>query len=218
MRHYLFVLLILPAMSHSASLAEQVQSLEKQTASADAKQRSGIRDIQDLIYGRYASSAKLTLGTPTVVSIDGNKAKVRISVNVHLPDGAIQEMHKVINKNLNARLEGNKITYSFDDWCYTGKGGCTAELKTKASPAIWGELSDRAFGIELKFLGSQQNGILIGQTSGDIGELLGAGKFEFEFDVPKASLKNNPKPKVNFVQYRCKWHFSRPAYTRVKTY
>lgn len=218
MRRFLLLTCLLPAVTYSASLAEQVQSLEKQTAKADVQQGADTREIQQAIYDRYAASARLIMSAPTVSSVSGNKARVQVSVSVQLPGSVQQDMQRVIDKNIDARLEDSELTYSFDDWCYRGLGQCAARLKSRSSPAVWGELAHKALGVEVNFLGRQQRGILIGQIAGDIGKVLGKGTFRFEFEVPKAALKSNPAPKAAFVLYKCKWTFDNPAYHRLKSY
>lgn len=217
-----FLAIFMPISAHSASLAEQLGALEGQKKALDAQVKAAKVEIDAKIFKRYRDVAKVTVSNPTISSLNGNKARVLVVVGISLPIAELNSMQKVIEKNIDARVDEDGfqgppiIKYSFNEWCYEGIGNCPAELKTKLSPVIWSELSDNALGIEINFMGIQKKGILIGQVAGGIGEISASRSFKFEFEVPKASIRNNQNPKINFVKYKCQWNFKSPIYRKVR--
>lgn len=214
----LLILTTFPIVSFSITLEDQLKQIEAKNVTID----EALKDVDENVYGAYIKEAAVTFSKPNIESLNGNNANVRISVKVRLDKELLNKIQHTILKYLEAEVETTSEYYGKDELFYRCPASaslqwCNATSKSRYSSDVWKNLSEKALGIEVNFLGQSAYHILIGQTLGPSGSVFSYKDIEFNFNVPMEKIKGDPQPIFNYVLYGCKWHYSHPSYSKISS-
>lgn len=214
----LLVLFTFPIVSFSITLEDQLKQMEAKNVTID----EAIKDVDENVYGAYMKGAAVRFSKPDIISLNGNNANVRISVKVRVDKELLNKIQQTILKYLEAEIETASKYYGKDELFFkcpvsTSLEWCDAKSNSRYSADVWKNLSEKALGIEVSFLGQSAYHILIGQTLGSSGSVFSYKDFEFDFNVPVEKIKGDPQPIINYVLYGCKWHYSHPSYWKISS-
>ncbi len=192
----------------SEEIEAQLRSIESQYS----KKNNVINYIDTAVYSRYINNVKIKVGAPNIVKIEGDYASISINVSYEIDNQALWDINNAISHYIWAELRSSSQTgYPYNVVKYECKGECDFMFAKE----VWNELSKKALGIEVSYLGKRDFKIVIGQDIGYSGSVIDRGSSEFKLKVPKKEIKNGIKPVVNLVKYDAKWDYRGSTYVPI---
>lgn len=180
-----------PVSAGTASLEEQMNSLEKSVMTVEQRRKAALHDLNVNVIQTYRDAIKIHSVDTSIAEVFGKTARVKVSVSYSIDFAAAKKVKASLSQYFRTGIDKADGVEPYG-MIYTYFNDCVGQycaIKADTSQFLQGT----AVGINVSMLGEWGPGILM-DGSGRYD--LEPGRIDFLIDVPKSKIKGDPKPQV----------------------